>query len=461
MPRPFPITRPSKRKPKGSGHLPDRSTPSGGSQGPSSNRREQIERVVAHRRAKKQPNLNRPLFPGGITTVGEFLEGRKAAENAEFRPQEQQLNDQAQTIPAWYQDFLAKMQGLQAQTVEQYQGLQGQAASLNEPVQAGQTESGTAAADARNNLVKAIQGSLITQQGAQLNKIGSYSAIATAKKGQKEDEIAKARKELAQRRGEFRTKYTAEHKQTEFENALAAKQFGLKRKETLAGINAEKNKPKPETTYQKEFSKQAAKYGYSPHDWALLGPKGRAKKIAEEQRRSGKRPESLGRIQAKEQIKIAAKNGYTLEQWRKLPPQKRAAIIRKEGSSAKKEDGTELSFRTGEQRGKAAGEAASWKGLATALKEGAGVKGINAKGHKRTRAEIAKTILADPKAPEPVVVSALLDSLFVGFVSRDTAKRLHSSGLKVDEIAQALGVPTFTQWSKKNQTPGNRQKRPT
>lgn len=459
MPRPLPITQAPRRKAKGRGMPPKNSRRGGDAQGPSVE--DQVAKIEERRRARKRRRNNEPLIPGGLTTRGEFFAGEKAAENAQFRPQEQQITEQANSIPSWYQDYLAKLQGLQQQTVEQYQGLQKQAASLETPINeatmvGGTTPEAVAANNARANIIKAIQGSLVTQQGSQLNKLGQYGAIATQRKTQKEDEVSKARKDLAAQRGEFRSKYVVEGKQREFENTLAAKQFNLKSLETESALSK-----KNETTYDKEFSKQAAKYGYSPKDWRSLGSKGRAKAISDADRAGGKSPESLSRIQAKEQIKIAAKNGYTLDQWRKLSPQQRAAIVRKDsGKGTKGDDGSELSFRTGEQRGKAASEAANAKNFATALRQGAGIKGINAKGHKRSRSEAAKIMLADPKSPEPVLVSAALDSIYIGFISRNTAKRLHSANLKVQEIAEALGVPTFTEWSKKNQTRGNRQKRP-
>lgn len=405
-------------------------------------------------KAKKKNKLNEPLFPGGITTYGEFLKGRRAAVRAEFRPQEQQINEVARNIPSWYQDYLAKLQGLQQQTTEQYQGLQQQAASLEGKVDETTVAGGTspeavAANNARANLVKALQGSLMQQQGAQLGKLREYGAIATARKGQKEDEVSKARKELAQAKGDFRAKYTVEQKQREFENSLAAQQFGLKKKEAKSEA---KNR---ENTFQKEQSKQAAKYGYSVHDWKLLGQKGRAKVIADEQRRSGSKPESLSRIQKKEQIKVASKYGYNLRQWQALKPQQRAAIMRKEGG--KKEDGTELSFRTHNQRGDAARQTAQTKQIVDKLRQGVGIPGVGKKGHRFTRQEAAKTILNDPKAPEPVLVSATLDAAYDGHISRATAKRLHAAGFKVNELAQALGVPTYSQWakSKYNQNPMN------
>lgn len=398
-------------------------------------------------RAKKA-KLNRPLFPGGLTTVGEFRRARRAAVQQEFAPQEQQINDAARTIPTWYQDYLAKLKSLQTQTAEQFQGLQSQAASLNQPLEQGATPNAQAAGDARANLIKAIQGSLMQQQGAQANKLSDYSAIAGARKIQKQEDIQKSRKELAQAKGNFRADYTAKAKQQEFENALAAKEFGLKRKETNAQIKQDKYAAKhAETTYDKEFSKQAAKYGYSPHDWKLLGPKGRAKTIAENQKRGRQPRESLGRIQKKEEIKTATKYGYTPNQWRSLTPQKRAAIIRGDNKTANKDKGTEHGWRTQLQQGEASTAAAQSKILAEKLKNGEGIAHINKSGHKRTRAEVAKILLNDPKAKEPVIISAVLDMVYNGYISRGTTKRLRDSGIKARQVAEALGGQIYQDWN--------------
>lgn len=405
-----------------------------------------------HKRQRQGPSraaLNRPLFPGGITTYGEFLHARKAAADAQFRPQQEAIDQSAADIPAWYNDYLAKLQSLQQQTAQQYQGLQAQAGSLNEPVTPGSSPEAVAAGNNRANIIKALQSSLIQQQGAQSNKLSSYGAIATAEKAKKQADISKQRQDLAKSRGEFYTDYTTKAKQQEFENAITAKEFGLKSKATNADIAAKKAQAKnAETTYQKEFSKQAAKYGFSPHDWALLGPNGRAKRIQEFQKRSGQQPKSLGRIQKEEEVKIAARNGYTLDQWLKLKPQQRSAIVR--GKAGKKQDAGngELSFRTQEQQGKQETQASQVKSIADALKMGKGIEGVNKNGQKRSRADAAKILLNSPKSPEPVVVSAILDAVYDGHLSRETIKRLHVSGLKADSLARALGTVTYGQWAK-------------
>lgn len=372
---------------------------------------------------------NQPLFPGGITTQGQFAENREAAVRQEFGEQDEQIAQAKKEIPAWYDDYLRKLQGLQTQTTQQYQGLQNQAGSLAETV-ADATPEGQKAAEARNNIVKAIQGALLQQQGAAGNRLTEMTGIAGARKTQKLDEVSAAEKGLAKKKGDFRTTYTATGKQTEFENALAAKQFGLK-------VQTEANKPKPETTYEKEFSKQAAEHGFSSHAWALLGPKGRAKRIQEADTRKGTPTKSLKRIEKEEAIKQAAKFGYSLEDWQALPPQKRSAIIR--GAKPKKKDaGGEFDFQTPGQRGKGAKQAAAWKND----------PGIEKKVRTGTkRPELAKLIIASANAPDnPVLVSAVLDAIYEKHLSRETARRLQGAGYKAREIAKALGIPTFTEY---------------
>lgn len=75
---------------------------------------------------------SQPLFPGGITTRGQFNESREAAVRQEFAPQEEQIAQAKKEIPAWYGDYLRKLQGLQTQTTQQYEGLEKTAGSLAE-----------------------------------------------------------------------------------------------------------------------------------------------------------------------------------------------------------------------------------------------------------------------------------------------------------------------------------------
>lgn len=379
---------------------------------------------------------NQPLFPGAMKTKGTFDQERTAATRQEFAPAEQEIAQEERNIPAWYGDYLKKLQGLQTQTTTQYEGLQSQAGSLAETV-ADATPEGQKAAEARTNIVKAIQGALLQQQGAAGNRNTEMAGIAGLRQNEKLSNVATAKSKLAKDKGDFKTEYTAKGKQTEFENTLAAKQFGLK-------VAEAKSKPKAESTYDKEFSKQAAKHGFSNHDWALLGPKGRAKRIAEADARSGKPPKSLRRIEREEQIKQAARHGYSVEDWNALPPSKRSAIIRGKGPKKDPKDkGTEFTWATPGQRGEASTKAAQTKSIAEDFKK-----------KNQLRPQVAKTILKDPKAPNPVLVSAALDAVYDRHLSRETARRLQTAGFKATEIARALGTLTYTEWRRKAKRTG-------
>jgi len=397
-----------------------------------------------NRRGRPTDRLQEPFFPGGMTSVGDFRKERAAAVNQEFGPEEQDLNTTQNQIPAWYDDYLKKLQGLQTQTTTQYQGLQNQASSLAEAVHS-QTPEGQKAADARNNIVKAIQGALIQQQGAAQTRNTEMQGVATLSRNQKYEQVGKARTDLARRKGDFASTYTEKRRQSEFENSLAAKQFGLDVEDAKTKRIEAKNTPKSETTYEKEFSKQASKHGFSPHDWALLGPKGRAKRIQEAQTRSGTKPKSLGRIEKEEAIKQAAKYGYSLDDWQALKPQQRSALIR--GGKTPKDKGTEFDWRTPNQRGQGASRASQTKQILGSKD----FKGIS-------RHDAAKKILSDAKAPEPVLVSAALDAQYDKHLSRETARRLQKAGFKATEIAKALGIPTYTEWRRSHSKKGSKAK---
>lgn len=390
-------------------------------------------------KAKNTPSWkNKPLYPGGLKTQGQFHAERESATRQEFAPAEQEIAQEEKNIPAWYGDYLRKLQGLQTQTTQQFEGLQKQAGSLAETA-ADATPEGQKAMESRNNIVKAIQGALLQQQGAANTRNNEMAGIAGMRQTEKLGAVAAEKKKLAQKKGDFKNTYTAEGKQKEFENALAAKQFGLKVEDAKTDRIEANKKPKAETTYDKEFSKQATKYGRSKHDWALLGPKGRAKIIQEEQRRTGNTPKSLRRIEKEENIKQAARHGYSAEDWAALPPNKRSAIIRGANKNAKDkatDKGTEFVPAPPGAQNKAAGQSAKTKQAADTLKK-----------KNQTRQQAAKTILALDDTPDnPVLVSAALDASYDGHLSRETAKRLQAAGYKATAIARALGTKTYTEY---------------
>lgn len=385
---------------------------------------------------------NKAFVPGGITTRGQIADQRAAARRSQFSAQNDEIAQEQKAIPSWYEDYLKKLQGLQAQSTQAYTGLQSQAASLGESV-LNQTPEGMKAQDARNNIVKAIQGALLQGQGANTNYNSQMGAIAGARKDQRLGDLATAKTKLAKAKGDFNTEFTGKARQTEFENSLAAQQFGLKAIDSETKRIAANKKPKPETTYDKEFAKQAAKYGFSSRDWEKMGSRGRAQRIAEAQKRSGQPVKSISRIQREESAKQAARHGYTIGQWNKLTAGQRSSIIRGpgkaggKGGSKGKGKGHELDFAPATQQAKAQHDSSTTVQIAHKLRK---------KGYNRHKA--AKALLADKNAVQPVLVSASLDAAYDGHLSRETARRLHVNQYKVTEIARALGTLTFTEWAR-------------
>lgn len=382
-----------------------------------------------HARTQPSPTskLDQPLYPGGITTVRQFRQERKAAITNEFAPQEEAIQQEQKAIPAWYQDYLRKLQGLQTQTTQQFEGLQSQAGSLAETA-ADATPEGQKAMESRNQIVAAIQGALLQQQGAAGNSLTQMGGVAGLRNEQRLGEVSSAKSKLAKAKGDFSTEYTSKARQTEFENALAAKQFGLK-------VQEQKDKPKPETTYEKNFAKQAAEHGYTPHQWALLGPKGRAKRIQEKDARSGNQPKTLKRIEKEETIKIAAKYGYDYDDWVALPARTRSSLIRGAQPKPKKPQDPRLTPGQQETGGK------------TATRTGLGATALLNKGKSRYQAGEALKKLDD--APPEILINAALDAAYEKHLSRETARRLQKAGYKASEIAKALGVPTFTEYRRR------------
>jgi hypothetical protein len=398
-------------------------------------------------KAKNAPSWkNQPLFPGGLKTKGEFDRERTGAVNQKFGDVDQEIRQEEGAIPGWYNDYLNKLQGLQTQTTSQFEGLKSQASTLAEAVHSGTPEA-QAAADSRNNIVKAIQGALLQQQGAAGTRNTEMAGVATGRMIQRKDELAATKRKVATDKGDFKATYTAEGKQTEFENALAAKQFGLKVEDAKTERIKANKAPKAESTYDKEFSKQAAKYGRTKHDWALLGPTGRARIIQEEAARSGKPPKSLKRIEKEENIKQAARHGYSAEDWAALPPNKRSAIIRggnKKDKNDAKDKGTEHTWAPPGTQNKGASQSSK---LMPAIQD--------FYKKKIPRHKAARTILKSAENPDnPALVSAALDAVYDKHLSRETARKLQAAGYKATSIARSLGTDTFTEWRRKAKNTG-------
>lgn len=380
---------------------------------------------------------NRSFVPGGINTKGQIADQRTAARRAEFSAQNDEVAQEQKAIPSWYEDYLKKLQGLQAQSTQSFTDLQSQASSLGESV-LNQTPEGMKAQDSRNNIVKAIQGALLQSQGANTAYNSQMGAIAGARKDQRLGDLATAKKKLAKDKGDFNTTFTAKARQSEFENSLAAKQFGIKVEDAKTKRIAANKKPKPETTYDKEFSKQAAKYNRTPKQWEAEGSAGRAKIIHRDQIRTGPHAKSLHRIEQEENIKQASKHGYTIDEWNALPSDRRNSIIAGPGKKPKDKPGIKFAAPGLQAHAQQSANSA----LQAAMKK---------KKKGWTRHQTAKGILAQKgKAPQPILVSAALDAAYDGHLSRETARRLHAkgNGYNVTEIARALGTLTFTEWAR-------------
>lgn len=385
---------------------------------------------------------NRSFVPGGINTKGQIADQRTAARRAEFSAQNDEVAQEQKAIPSWYEDYLKKLQGLQAQSTQSFTDLQSQASSLGESV-LNQTPEGMKAQDSRNNIVKAIQGALLQSQGANTAYNSQMGAIAGARKDQRLGDLATAKKKLAKDKGDFNTTFTAKARQSEFENSLAAKQFGIKVEDAKTKRIAANKKPKPETTYDKEFSKQAAKYGRTPKQWEAEGSVGRAKIIHRDQIRTGPHAKSLHRIEQEENIKQAAKHGYPIDKWNALTPERRNSIIAGPGKKDKKDKKKELKFAPQTQQAQAQQNVVRAQNYIRTLKK---------KNKNISRHQAAKENLKFNNAPPSVLISAALDAEYQGHLSRETARRLHASQYKVTEIARSLGVPTFTEYNRRAKT---------
>jgi hypothetical protein len=287
-----------------------------------------------------QTRLNAPIAPGSTVTGRELAHQARAATQVQYGPVEADLarqraeaQQQQRDVGGWYDQYQAQVAqgaqnvaGIQARTAQQL-GALAQAPPMATPPAPGaqgapptQGLEGLAAqaAASRQNLVGSFQAQQDLAAAAQQGYMDQLAqAVAPAQKlGALAQEQGKIRQvgekqsELAQQKGAFEQKTRQDILERQQNYGIAALGLGIKQQQAAA----EANKPGPETTYQKQFSTQAAQHGMTPHQWALLGPKGRQKAIEASNRKAS------GGKGAGDHY------GYSDAQWDKMSPdQKRKA----------------------------------------------------------------------------------------------------------------------------------------
>ena len=297
---------------------------------------------TAQRKARElETRLNAPIATGSTMTGRDLAHAAAAASTVKYGPAEQELATQyakeqqaVKDVGGWFDQYQAQVAqgarnvgdinaraqqqlaalntGVGQQGVADVASIQNainQATPAGAPPAANLSTLGAQATAARQNMVGSFQAQQDLSGAAQQGYMNQMAQLvapaqkleAVAQQQGRVRDVQAQQKELAAEKGAFNLSTRQDILQREQNYGIAAAGLGIKAAEAA-------NKPATETTYDKEFSKQAAKYGYTPHAWAMLGRKGRQTQIekANKQASGGKG--------------AGDHYGYTDAQWAKMTP---------------------------------------------------------------------------------------------------------------------------------------------
>jgi len=431
--------------------------------------------------------LSAPIAAGSSTTERDLAHEAQAATTVKYGPQDRKIAEQLgisqqteKDTGAFYDQYRQALQqhaqnvalyqagaqqalantaqgitGLGNQEAVQLQSQANQAAAQQGIAPAGDLSALANAAQATRQGVMASFQNQQALQGAAANTYADAQANTVAP-GQRLSALAQARgktrdiqqkqADLATEKGAYDVQYRADRRTSELKNQIALGALGLNTAKAKADAAANTPEAKAATTAATSAASTAAKYGYTPHQWALLGPKGR-QRVINASKAQGKSSPDMGKVNS---------YGYTEAQWRAMSTSQRQKVIKDFKASTAKGSKT--------------------KDVLPATKDARdfynkyGVQPLSTQQHNTTRDQIGqaqralklvgtkdknnKAITTDaivnamatggtkgiPKLPA-VVVRAALDVIRYGGVTNGTADRLHKAGYSVAKLGLKPGKP--------------------
>jgi hypothetical protein len=416
--------------------------------------------------------LNAPITAGSTTTERDLAHAAQAATSVKYGPQETQANQLIGTAQQtqrdtgdYYNQYIQQLQQHQsnvaafqqgaqtalAQTAQGITGLSGQqgaelqAQATQRAAQQGVAQAGDLSGMASNAAAvrQALIGSFQAQQagtGAAANTYADTLAnvVAPGQKlsaqAQAAGKVKDAQKKLADLKaleGDYNQTFRDTRRQDEFKNVLA--QQTLTGNQTIAAgkVAASAAANDPATVAAKTSAtasaSTAAKYGYTAHQWAMLGPTARNKIITDAKKTSSGASDTVytsGPFAGRKKSEIAA-----------LPDSERRQIVDdyNKGKGGKGTSGKGPDWQPQGQQQTFWNRVDSVVAVANKL-------GANKDMSQSERKQIGDRIMADPKTPGSLAVSVALDKI-IGHLSPNNVKRLHDAGYQV----KTGGVPTRAQ----------------
>jgi hypothetical protein len=288
-------------------------------------------RPAAAKQRTLNARLNAPITPGSSITERDLAHEAQAAQAVKYGPAESDLGQQigrsqqierdtgsyfdeyqrqiaahAQAVAAFQQGAQAGMQqaatgitGLAGTQAAELQGQANQAAAQQGVAPAGDvTGLASQAAQTRQGLMASFQGQQ-AQTGAATSSYADALANTVAP-GQKLSALAQARgrtgdliskrSDLRREEGAFNQQFRSDRRSEEFKNQLAMQTLGanvanqqadnaIAAAKTKADIESKTPAAKAAAAGATAAANTGAKYGYTAHQWALLGPTARNKII--------------------------------------------------------------------------------------------------------------------------------------------------------------------------------------
>jgi hypothetical protein len=338
----------------------------------------------------KQRQLNQrldtPVTPGSTLTNRQLAQQRNAAVQVQYGPQDQALgsrlaaSQQTEKDQAgWYQDYLNELAqhkknvaDISANANTAYQGLSGAAQGLGTGVE------GTGAQDDASK-AQAVRQALLGNFGALQNAQGRNAtdyADTLAKvvgPGQKLQAQAQGRRNtnavrdqvasLGLQKGAYASKFSTDAITNEQKNVLAQQALGLDVQK--AATQAAQNSPaaKAATAAATSEAQMASKYGMTVHQWRLLGPNGRATRIAATKAKPADSVYTSGPFAGKKKSEVDAMN----------PDQRQSTVDvydKKHGPKTAKKPGEGPDWLTQNEMGAGLAQLGPLKSYATKAKAG-------------------------------------------------------------------------------------------
>jgi hypothetical protein len=438
----------------------------------------------AQQQTRKTVAFNRtPVVPGSTVTNKDLASQRDAAASLKYGGAEAQAGRDIASRQAavgqtggYFDNYLAELRAheanqaqINAQSQAATQGLagsvqglaQGDANVVSQGNQSLQAATGTAPAsvtqDASNasmlrQALTASFGAMLAGQGA--NASGYADTLAhVVGPGQKlqgvtraQGDVTKAqqaRSDLAKEKGSFEQQFEDEFRQNEAKNVLAGQIAGVKSDQAQQQIDIQRGNQRiaARALSVNAADKAAKDREAARHNRAQEANTHRATTVSARNAKTrldaqGQSIYTSGPFAGKSKAGVQAMSGAQRQQLVDAYNKRHPSGGKPKGA------GKGPDWQTNAQQGQGASDAVNLKDLAGRARAGKPFVAGHAAQPPLDRHQAAAKIQQSAKIRDPILLTAALDAVYDGQISRATVRKLIAAGYRPSQIAQALGVPT-------------------